>query len=452
MTDVKSGATALGTEPIGKLLMQYAVPAIIAMTASSLYNMADSIFIGQGVGPLAISGLAITFPLMNLSAAFGTLVGLGCATLVSVRLGQKDYATAERVLGNCVTMNVVLGLLLTVVALTYLDPILVFFGSSEATIGYARGYMEIIILGNVITHLYMGLNAMLRSSGHPKQAMCATIATVVLNTILDPIFIYGFDMGIRGAAIATVLAQIVSLVWELWLFSRKGELLHFKRGIFRPNRRIINDSFSIGMAPFLMNLAACLVVLLINHGLVRYSGDLAVGAFGIVNRLVFVVVMICVGFNQAMQPICGYNYGSQQYDRVADVLKRTLVAATIVTTTGFLVFMFFTEQVVRIFTTDAELIGLAEFGLRVAVLIFPIVGIQMVTANFFQSIGKAHKSIILSLSRQVIVLIPCLLILPHYFGVKGVWYSMPVSDLVSSILAMVMLAAEVKKFKHKSQA
>ena len=309
MTDVKSGATALGTEPIGKLLMQYAVPAIIAMTASSLYNMVDSIFIGQGVGPLAISGLAIAFPLMNLSAAFGTLVGLGCATLVSVRLGQKDYATAERVLGNCVTMNVVLGLLLTVVALTYLDPILVFFGSSEATIGYARGYMEIIILGNVITHLYMGLNAMLRSSGHPKQAMCATIATVVLNTILDPIFIYGFDMGIRGAAVATVLAQIVSLVWELWLFSRKGELLQFKRGIFRPNRRIINDSFSIGMAPFLMNLAACLVVLLINHGLVRYSGDLAVGAFGIVNRLVFVVVMICVGFNQAMRPICGYNYG-----------------------------------------------------------------------------------------------------------------------------------------------
>lgn len=448
MTDSKSGAVALGTKPIGKLLWQYAVPAIIAMTASSLYNMVDSIFIGQGVGALAISGLAITFPLMNLSAAFGTLVGLGCATLVSVRLGQKDYATAQKVLGNCVTMNVIFGILLTIVALIYIDPILVFFGGSEATIGYARDYMEVIILGNVVTHLYMGLNAMLRSSGHPKQAMLATIATVTLNTILDPIFIYGFDMGIRGAAIATVLAQVVSLVWEIVIFSRKSELLHFQRGIFRPNMRIMADSFTIGLSPFLMNLAACLVVLLINQGLVRYGGDLAVGAYGIVNRLSFVVVMIVVGFNQAMQPICGYNYGSEQYDRVLDVLKRTLVAATITTTVGFAVFEFFPSQVVRLFTNDAELMGLSAYGLQLVMMFFPIVGMQMVTANFFQSIGKSHKAIILSLSRQVIILIPCLLILPHFYGVNGVWYSMPLSDAISTVLAVIMLLSELKKFKR----
>ncbi len=215
MTDTQ-GATALGTAPVGKLLWQYAVPAIIAMTASSLYNMVDSVFIGQGVGPLAISGLAITFPLMNISTAFGTLVGLGCATLVSVRLGQKDYDSAFKVLGNCVTMNVLLGAILTIVALIYLDPILRFFGGSDATIGYAHEYMEVILLGNIITHLYMGLNAMIRSAGHPKQAMYATIATVMINTILDPVFIYGLDMGIRGAAIATVLSQSISLIWQLF--------------------------------------------------------------------------------------------------------------------------------------------------------------------------------------------------------------------------------------------
>lgn len=451
MSNAKNAATALGTEPIGKLLWQYAVPAIIAMTASSLYNMVDSIFIGQGVGALAISGLAITFPLMNLSAAFGTLVGLGCATLVSVRLGQKDYATAERVLGNCVTMNVILGLILTIGAYAYLNPILIFFGGSDATIGYARDYMEIIILGNMVTHLYMGLNAMLRSSGHPRQAMCATILTVVLNTILDPIFIYTFDMGIRGAAVATVLAQVVSLVWELQIFSRQSELLHFRRGIFMPQKRIVTESFTIGMSPFLMNLAACLVVLLINQGLVRYGGDLAVGAYGIVNRLVFVIVMIVVGFNQAMQPICGYNYGSKQYHRVTDVLRRTLIAATIVTTTGFAIFMIFPQEVVRAFTTDAQLIDLSAKGLRIVVMMFPIVGLQMVISNFFQSIGKPYKAIILSVSRQMGILIPCLLILPSFFGVKGVWYSLPVSDALASILAIVMLIIETRKFKHHLQ-
>ena len=442
-----NGAAALGTVPVGKLLWQYAVPAIIAMTASSLYNMVDSVFIGQGVGPLAISGLAITFPLMNISAAFGTLVGLGCATLVSVRLGQKDYDTAFKVLGNCVTMNVLLGFILTVTALYFLDPILMFFGGSDATIGYAREYMEVIILGNIITHLYLGLNSMIRSMGHPKQAMYATIATVVINTILDPVFIYGLDMGIRGAAIATVLSQSISLMWQLFFLSRRSGTLYFKRGIFRPQRRIVVDSFSIGLAPFLMNLAACMVVTLINQGLVRYGGDLAVGAYGIVNRLVFVIVMIVVGFNQAMQPIAGYNYGAKQYTRVHEVLKRTIVAATIVTTTGFAVFTLFPSQVVRIFTTDSRLIELAANGLRITVMIFPFVGFQMVTGNFFQSIGKANKAIILSLSRQVLVLIPCLFILPVFFGVEGVWYSMPVADAISSIWAGIMLWLQIKQFK-----
>jgi len=439
--------TALGTESIGKLLMQYAVPAIIAMTASSLYNMVDSIFIGQGVGTMAISGLALTFPLMNLSAAFGSLVGVGASTLISVKLGQRDYDTAQRVLGNVFVLNILLGLALTVVVMCFLDPILYFFGGSDQTVGYARDYMQIILLGNVITHLYLGLNAVLRSSGHPQKAMYATIATVVVNTILDPVFIYGFGWGIRGAAIATILAQMLSLAWQCRLFSDKDELLHFHRGIFRLRRKIVFDSLAIGMSPFLMNLAACFIVIIVNQGMKEHGGDLAIGAFGIVNRLVFIVVMIVMGLNQGMQPIAGYNFGAQQYGRVNKVLLLTIGYATVVTTFGFLVGMLAPELVVSIFTTDDELIALAARGLRITVMFFPIIGFQMVTSNFFQSIGMASKAIFLSLSRQMLILLPCLIILPRFYGLAGVWYSMPVSDLLASLIALVMLLSQFRKFK-----
>ena len=443
--------TALGTENIGKLLMQYAVPAIIAMTASSLYNMVDSIFIGHGVGTMAISGLALTFPLMNLAAAFGSLVGVGAATLISVKLGQKDYDTAQRVLGNVFVLNILLGVAFTVIVMAFLDPILYFFGGSDETVGYARDYMYIILLGNTITHLYLGLNAVLRSSGHPQKAMYATIATVIINTILDPVFIYGFGWGIRGAAIATIVAQIISLMWQLWIFSSKEELLHFHRGIFRLKRKIVFDSLAIGMSPFLMNMAACFIVILINQGLKKYGGDLAIGAFGIVNRLVFIIVMIVMGLNQGMQPIAGYNFGAKQYERVTKTLKLTIIYATGVTTFGFIIGMLFSDTVVGIFTSDAELIELSEKGLRIVVMFFPIIGFQMVTANFFQSIGMASKAIFLSLTRQMVVLLPCLLILPRFFGAAGVWYSMPISDLLASLIAGTMLVWQFRKFRVQAQ-
>ena len=439
--------TALGTESIGKLLMQYAVPAIIAMTASSLYNMVDSIFIGHGVGTMALSALALTFPLMNLGAAFGALVGVGAATLISVKLGQKDYDTAQRVLGNVFVLNILLGLAFTVIVFPFLNPILYFFGGSDETVEYARQFMEIILLGNVVTHLYLGLNAVLRASGHPKQAMYATIATVAINTILAPIFIFMFDWGIRGAAIATVSAQVIALLWQLKQFNNANELLHFRRGIFRLKRKIVFDSLAIGMSPFLMNLAACLIVILINQGLKKYGGDLAIGAFGIVNRLVFIVVMIVMGLNQGMQPIAGYNFGAKLYDRVNKVLKLTIIYATCVTTFGFLVGMLAPNLVVGIFTSDAELTELSATGLRITVMFFPVIGFQMVTSNFFQSIGMAGKAIFLSLTRQMLILLPCLLILPHFFGVAGVWYSMPVSDLLASLIALVMLVYQFRKFK-----
>ena len=447
---------SLGTESIPKLLKQYAVPAIIAMTASSLYNMIDSAYIGQGVGPMAISGLAVTFPLMNLSTAFGTLVGVGASTLISVLLGQRNYTVARRVLGNVILMNCVIGVLFMAITLLFLDPILYFFGASEATIPYAREYMQVVLIGNVITHLYFGLNAVLRAAGHPKKAMYATILTVALNTILDPIFIFVFDMGIRGAAIATVISQMVSLIWQIKIFSNKNEFLHFTKDMMKFDSKIAYRSLSIGMAPFLMNIASCFIVILINKGLQTYGdmemaggGDLSIGAYGIINRLSFLFVMVVMGFTQGMQPIAGYNYGAQLYDRVIKVLKLTIVCASIVMTAGFLVAMFIPELMVRIFTTDEQLIDLASRGARIVFLAFPIVGFQIVTSNFFQSLGMAKKAIFLSLSRQLLFLAPCLIILPRIVGVKGVWLSLPISDIISTIVTIFMLRSLLKQFNEE---
>ena len=326
---IKSGIpTELGTEKISKLLRQYAIPAIIAMTASSLYNMVDSIFIGHGVGPLAIAGLALTFPLMNLGAAFGSLVGVGASTSISVLLGQKNYDMARNVLGNVVTLNTIIGVVYMVAVYIFLNPILYFFGASDQTLPYAREYMEIILLGNVVTHMYLGLNAVQRASGFPKQAMAATIFTVIINTILDPIFIYALDMGIRGAAIATVIAQILALIWLTKMFSNKNNVVHFAKGTYKLVPRIVKDILSIGAAPFSMNMAACLVVIVINQGLQRHGGDLAIGAYGIINRIAFIFVMIVMGLNQGMQPIAGYNFGARKFDRVHRVLITTIICAT----------------------------------------------------------------------------------------------------------------------------
>ena len=426
----------LGTERIRKLLVQYAVPAIIAMTASSLYNMVDSIFIGHGVGALAISGLALTFPLMNLAAAFGSLVGVGAATLVSMRLGQRDYETAQRILGNVVVLNLIIGISFGLLTLVFLDPILYFFGASDATIGYAREYMSVILWGNVVTHMYLGLNAVLRAAGHPRKAMYATILTVTINAILDPLFIFGFGWGIRGAAIATVLAQILALVWQFRIFSDRNELLHFRRGIYRLKGKIVRNVLAIGMSPFLMNLAACFIVILINKGLKEYGGDLNIGAYGIVNRLGFFFVMIVMGINQGMQPIAGYNYGARQFDRVDRVLKLTIIGATCVTTLGFLIGELAPRLAVSVFTDDPELVRLSAEGMRIA--------------------GKA---IFLSLSRQLLFLMPGLIFLPRIFdeltpwdGSWGVWCSMPLSDFLASLVAGVMLFCQFRKFKAKAAA
>ena len=450
--DNKKATLELGTEPVGKLLLQYALPAIVAMVASSLYNMVDSIFIGQGVGPMAISGLAITFPFMNLSGAIGAAIGVGASTLLSVRLGQKDYETAQKILGNSVVLKIITGILFGALCLIFLDPILRFFGATENTLPYAREYMVVILLGNVFTHLYFGMNALLRAASKPKQAMYATIFTVVLNTALDPLFIYTFDMGIQGAAIATILSQMTALSWQIWIFSNPNEMIHFKKGIYKLDSTIIKNIFAIGISPFSMNACSCIIVIFINTALVRYGGDLAVGAYGIANRIAFIFFMVVMGINQGMQPIAGYNYGAQHIDRMMRVLNLSIIAGVCVMTLGWLVGELVPYPCARLFTTDSQLVDMAVNGIRINMIAFPLIGFQAVVTNFFQSIGKAKISIFLSLSRQMLFLLPLLVILPPYWGVDGVWASLPLSDTISFIVTFIIMARYMKKFKlqHKS--
>ena len=447
--------TELGTRSIPRLLFQYAVPAITAMTAASLYNIVDSIFIGH-IGPdggwgnsdgMAISGLAITFPLMNIAIALGAMVGVGASTVISVRLGQKEYETAQHVLGNTVVLNLILGTLFMAVCLLFLDPILTLFGASDATRPYARDYMTVILLGNVISHSYFGLNAVLRSAGHPEKAMYCTILTVIVNALLDPLFIFGFGMGIQGAATATILSQLVSLIWQFKLLSNKDEMLHLHRGIYGLRINIIRQIIAVGMSPFLMNLCACLVVLLINKGMKQYGGDTAIAAYGIVNRVVFLFLMMVMGLNQGMQPIVGYNWGARQNQRVWHTLWLTIVCAEVVVITGFVMGEFFPNTLTHLFTDNAPIVAMADRGFRIDVMVFPIVGAQMVIGNFFQSTGHAGKSIFQSLTRQLLFLIPGLILLPPHFGLDGVWLAIPVSDTLSFFVSIGMLWWLMRKVK-----
>lgn len=431
----------LGTAPIGSLLAKYAIPAVLAMAASSLYNMVDRAFIGHipDVGTLSLGGLAVTFPVMNLSAAFGAMVGVGASTHMSIKLGQKDYKTAEQTLGNLVSLNIIIGIVIGVLGMVFICPLLMFFGASENTYPYAYEYMFYILLGNVITHLYLGFNAALRSTGHPHVAMIATFATVVINCVLDPLFIFTFNMGIRGAAIATVLAQLVALIFVAIKLSNKKDLLHLHAGIYGLKKSIVKHIFSIGLSPFCMQLCACLVVILINKGLTKHGGDLAIAAYGIVNSITFLFVMIVLGVCQGMQPIAGFNYGAQQFNRVDEVLKKSILLATCIMCCSFILCEFFPEYPVMLFTQDSELSELTINGMRLIVSMSPVVGFQIVTGNFFQSIGMAKKSIFLSVSRQLIFLVPFLLFLPEIWGTNGVWISIAASDAIASITAAILL-------------
>ena len=381
--DNKKATLELGTKPVGKLLVQYAMPAIIAMVASSLYNIIDRVFIGQVVGPMAISGLAITFPFMNLAAAFGAAIGVGASTTISVRLGQKDYKSAENILGNTITLNIIIGLTFGGICLLFLDPILRFFGASEATIPYARDFMQVILAGNLFSHMYFSMNAVLRAASKPKKAMYATIFTVAMNILLDVVFILWWHWGIKGAALATIISQFLALCWQMKIFANKNELLHLEHGIYKLKSNLVKNIISIGISPFLMNTCACVIVIFVNTQLVKFGGDMAVGAFGIANSIAMIFVMIVFGLNQGMQPIAGYNYGSQQYERMMRIVKLSIISATCIMIIGWALAMFAPYYCARMFTKDPTLINDSIKAIRIMMLMFPFIGSQIVITNFF---------------------------------------------------------------------
>lgn len=444
----KTQELALDRGSVPRLLIKYATPSIISMMAASLYNIVDSMFIGRGVGAYAISGFALTLPVMNLAAAFGAMVGVGASSMVAVRLGQRDTQTATHALGNALVLNTVIGLLFTLAGLLFLDPILFFFGASENTVGYAREYMQIILAGNVITHIYHGLNDNLRASGYPRKAMTATLLAIGLNCLLDPLFIFGFRWGLRGAALATVLAQVVALVYVFSHYTRPTSTLHFVKGCFQVKWRLVKGILSVGLSPFLLNACNCMIVIIINKTFFHYGGDLAIGAYGIANRVVFLFVMLALGLSQGMQPLVGFNYGARRYDRVIQFYKLTVGCALGVTGFAFLCCQLFTPQIVGIFTDHAELASFAIEGLKIDTAAFFIVGLPMVSSGFFQAIRKPGKAIFLSLTRQLLFLIPLLLILPRFYGTRGVWLSLPLSDVISTLAAGVLIFLQLRSFRR----
>ncbi len=447
----KQSPQILGTAPIGKLLLQYSIPAIIAMTVSSLYHIIDSIFIGQGVGATAIAGMAVTFPLMNLVIAFCNLVGIGGATISSIFLGQRDNVRATETLHNVVWLCLISSFCFGGLSLLFLDPILLFFGASESTLPYAREFMQVILIGTPIAYLFIGLNNVMRSTGYPTKAMYSSIISVVANIIIAPIFIFIFKWGIRGAALATLVSQMIGLIWVLIHFYNKHNFVHFDNNHNKLKSSIVGRIFSIGLSPFLMNACSCLVVIIINRSFIKYGGDLAVGAYGITNRVLMLFAMTAMGITQGMQPIIGYNYGARQTARVNRTLVYGIIAGTIVTSLGFVLAQLLPTQVVRLFTTDPTLIDLASNGLRISCMAFSFIGGQIVISNFFQSIGKAKVSIFLSLSRQLIFLIPSLLILPGIYGINGVWASLPLSDIIAFFVTIACLWIYMRNTKKQSK-
>ncbi|MPM02555.1 Multidrug export protein MepA [bioreactor metagenome] len=429
----------LGKGKIPKLLLNYALPAIIATTASSLYNIIDRIFIGHGVGAMAISGLALTFPIMNLAIAFGTLVGAGASAMVSIRMGQKRRADATRILGNALVLNLIIGISFTILSLIFLEDILRLFGASDNTLPYAHDFMQVILSAVVVSHLFFGLNNVMRSSGYPKKAMTSILLTIGVNIILAPLFIFVFNWGIRGAAFATVLSQSVGLVWVLIHFMSRKPYIHFRPSGFRLKKRIIADIFAIGLSPFIIHVASSAVSLITNLQLTGYGGDYAIGSYGIIGSIAMLVVMIVFGFTQGMQPIVGFNYGAKQFDRVTEVLKLTIFWATAISFLGFLAGMLFPEQIARAFTDDEIMIATTVHGMRITLIVFFVIGFQVVVSSFFQYIGKAKIAIFLSLSRQVIFLIPFLLLLPRFYELDGVWAALPASDLLASVITAFIL-------------
>ena len=436
----------LEEESIGKLLMKFSIPAIIGMLVNALYNIVDRIFIGKGIGGIGIAGIAVGYPVALILMAFSMLIGLGANALISIRLGQKREKDAELILGNAMTSLIVISAIISVLGLIFLEPILTLFGASKNVLPYSLDYMRIILIGAPFQAVGFGMNNFIRGEGNPKTAMATMLIGAILNTILDPIFIFSFHMGIKGAAYATILSQAVSAIWVLSYFLGDNSLLKRRKENLKIQSNIIKEIITIGLAPFSMQIAASMVTVLLNNSLKNYGGDIAISAMGIINSITMLILMPIFGINQGSQPIIGYNYGAKNYDRVKKALKLAILFATCIVTAGFIVVQIIPAKLISLFVkkSEVEMIQVASKGIRIYLAMLPVIGFQIVSSNYFQATGKPKQSMLLSLSRQVLILIPALLIMPKFFGLKGVWLASPVSDLISAIITAIFLINDIK--------
>ena len=439
----------LGEANLSHLLWKFSIPAIIGMMASSLYTLIDRLFVGNIVGADAIAGMSVTMPLSFIIMAFGTLVGVGAGALVSIRLGEGKKEEAEKLLGNALTLFLIISVLVSGACLFFLDPLLAHFGASPQIIPYAKQFITIILWGSFFQYISFGLGSIIRSEGNPRIAMMTQLINAGLNIVLDFAFIYLFHWGLQGTAVATVISQAVSAIWVLWHFLGPHSVLKLRFRNLPLRFDLMKGIFAIGMAPFFMQLSASLVSILFNQGLGRYGGDSAIGAFGIIGTIAMFVIMPIFGLIQGVQPIIGYNYGAGRFDRVKKALWLTIIAATAIVTVGFIAMQLFPATLLRAFTSDPKLIEIGVPGMRLYLLMLPIVGFQIVSANFFQAIGKAGKSMVMSLMRQIIVLIPMLLLLPPIFKINGVWCAGPISDFISSLVTLAFLLVELRSLSEK---
>lgn len=446
-------STRLGEGSIPLLLVRFSFPAVVGMVAQAVYNVVDRVFVGQAVGPLGIAGTTVSFPFMLVMMAFSMLIGFGSAALVSIRLGERRKAEAEHVLGNAVVLLVIVALLLTVAGLAFLDPILTVFGASRDVLPLARDYLQIIVLGSVVQCIAFGLNALIRGEGNPRVAMYTMLIGALLNTVLDPIFLFAFGWGMRGAAAATLTAQGVSALWVLRYFLGGNSLLKIHARNLRPRWSVSTSIVTIGSPMFAMHIAGSTTNAILNNQLRVYGGDVAISVMGIVYAVAFFVVMPIFGINQGAQPIIGYNYGAEKFDRVQKTLQTAILVATAVCVSGFFVVMLFPSQVVWLFNREDEaLMRLGTQALRICLVMFPIIGFQIVSANYFQAVGKPKKALVLGLSRQVLLLIPAIIILPRFFGLNGIWAALPTADLASSMWTGIWLFFELRHLRTRHAA
>lgn len=439
----------LETENVGKLLIKFSIPAVIGMLVNALYSVVDRIFVGRGVGSLALSGVAITFPITNIIMGVGMLVGAGAAAVVSIKLGQKREKEAEKILGNACTLSIILSIIVTIIGLVFLDPILKLFGASTETLPYAKEFASIVLAGTILQNIGFGLNPIIRSEGDPKTAMITMLIGALLNVIINPILIFGFHLGVRGSAFATIISQAVCSIWIFMYFTKGRSLLKLKKVNMKLEKKVVLEIVAIGVSPFAMQVAASFVTIVINKSLENYGGDLAIAAYSLIMSIAILILMPMFGVNQGAQPIIGYNYGAKNLSRVKKALKYSIIVNTVISAIGFIFVELFPVQIIKMFnSTDTKLIDIGSNGLRIFLCMLIFVGAQTACVNYFQSVGKAKESMLLSLLRQVILLMPLAIILPHFFNLNGIWIAGPTSDFVSSIITFIVIALEIKRLKQ----